>query len=172
MSALLCIVVPLMACGVKNTSSLGAIRTTSPVGSAVNNTLRQDCNQYLVLHTVLLQPALNHLPNYTVYVLDPGDRRLLHMGVRGEIFIAGPGVTAGYLNNDALTREIFVPSHLVTADDVARGWTTLHRTGDLGRWRTDGSLVIEGRVRYPGQGAWSADRPPGDRDGHQTEERR
>ncbi|KAK7949211.1 uncharacterized protein PG986_010097 [Apiospora aurea] len=86
------------------------------------------------------------LPNYAVYVLEPGSRRLVPVGVRGEVFIAGPGVAAGYLNNDALTGERFVPSHLATPGDVARGWTTLHRTGDVGRWRADGSLVLEGRV--------------------------
>lgn len=29
---------------------------------------------------------------------------------------------------------------------AAHGWSTMHRTGDIGRWRTDGSLLIEGRV--------------------------
>ncbi|KAH8897379.1 amino acid adenylation domain-containing protein [Thozetella sp. PMI_491] len=85
------------------------------------------------------------LPNYSVYILD----ERLHVappGVRGEIYIGGPGVAAGYLNHEDLTADRFVPDILATPEQWRRGWTTLHRTGDLGRLGDDGSLFIEGRI--------------------------
>ncbi|RYP69906.1 hypothetical protein DL769_005147 [Monosporascus sp. CRB-8-3] len=38
-----------------------------------------------------------------------------------------------------------LPNYSV-GDDRTRGWTTLHRTGDIGRWRNAGTLLIEGRI--------------------------
>ncbi|MEM7337491.1 MAG: amino acid adenylation domain-containing protein [Actinomycetota bacterium] len=54
-------------------------------------------------------------------------------GVIGEIHIAGPGVTAGYLNRPDLTAARFLPAPaaLGLAADAR-----LYRTGDLGRWAT------------------------------------
>ena len=35
---------------------------------------------------------------------------------------------------------------IASTEDITNGWTTLYRTGDLGRWRPDGTLLIEGRI--------------------------
>jgi hybrid polyketide synthase/nonribosomal peptide synthetase ACE1 len=35
---------------------------------------------------------------------------------------------------------------LASAEDIENSWNTLNRTGDLGRWRQDGTLLIEGRI--------------------------
>ena len=85
------------------------------------------------------------LPNYSIYVVDD-NVRLVPPGVQGEIYIGGAGVGHGYLNNPELTAARFIQNVFATLEDKARGWTTLHRTGDLGRWREDGSLLIEGRI--------------------------
>ena len=92
-------------------------------------------------------PAGVALPNYSVYVLDEL-RRPLPAGLQGEIYIGGAGVAQGYLNRPALTAEKFVPDVFATAEDHARGWTMMQRTGDLGRWsRVDqGAILIEGRI--------------------------
>lgn len=79
------------------------------------------------------------LPQYRVYVVDEL-MRLVPRGVQGEIFIGGPGVAQGYLNNKSMTDEKFVADNITPSPDL------LHRTGDLGRWRADGALQIEGRV--------------------------
>jgi amino acid adenylation domain-containing protein/thioester reductase-like protein len=60
-------------------------------------------------------------------------------GSAGEIFIAGPALARGYLNNDALTAQKFLP-HPFEPDQ------RIYRTGDLGRWLPDGSLQFLGRV--------------------------
>ncbi|KAF2963349.1 hypothetical protein GQX73_g10225 [Xylaria multiplex] len=87
------------------------------------------------------------LPNYNVYILDE-QRKPLPMGFLGEISIGGAGVAQGYLNNSSLTSEKFVPNPYATADDHARGWNMMQRTGDLGRWsRVDhGTLLVEGCI--------------------------
>jgi hybrid polyketide synthase/nonribosomal peptide synthetase ACE1 len=85
------------------------------------------------------------LPNYSVYVL--GDNlKPVPIGVQGEIFIGGAGVATGYLHNEALTSEKFVANPFADSEYQAKGWTAMHRTGDLGRWRQDGAILIEGRI--------------------------
>lgn len=85
------------------------------------------------------------LPNYSLHVLD--DRlRPVAAGTQGEIFIGGAGVGLGYLNQKELTAKKFVPDPFATVEDKAAGWTIMHRTGDLGRWQDDGTLLVEGRL--------------------------
>lgn len=83
-------------------------------------------------------------PNVSVYIVD--DRlRPLPMGVPGEIFVGGAGVSMGYLNEE-LTKQKFIPDVFAPAECLSQGWTTMHRTGDRGRWRHDGAILIEGRI--------------------------
>ena len=79
--------------------------------------------------------------NTQFHVLD-SRMRPLPVGVTGELYIGGEGVTLGYLNRPELTDERFVPAPGRT--DGAR-W---YRTGDLGRWRADGVLECLGRADH------------------------
>ncbi|HEX7242948.1 MAG TPA: amino acid adenylation domain-containing protein, partial [Longimicrobiaceae bacterium] len=58
------------------------------------------------------------------------------VGVPGEIWISGPGVTRGYLGRPDLTKEKFVDV------DGERAY----RTGDRALWRPDGTLEFLGRT--------------------------
>jgi hybrid polyketide synthase/nonribosomal peptide synthetase ACE1 len=85
------------------------------------------------------------LPNYSVYLVDEN----LHSvppGVSGEIYVGGPGVAAGYLNNPSMDLERFMPDIFAPKSFRDRGWVSMHRTGDTGRWNHDGTLIIEGRI--------------------------
>ncbi|PNG48950.1 Polyketide synthase PksJ [Variovorax sp. B4] len=64
----------------------------------------------------------------------------LPVGVVGELFIGGAGVTLGYLNRPDLTADRFVPDPF-----CGQHGAMLYRTGDLGRWRADGVLECLGR---------------------------
>ncbi|MGM1049086.1 MAG: non-ribosomal peptide synthetase [Bacillota bacterium] len=75
--------------------------------------------------------------NYRVYVLDAYGHPL-PIGVPGEICIAGAGVARGYLNRPELTERHFSSDPY---DDGAR----MYRTGDIGLWLSDGSLLYVGR---------------------------
>ncbi len=75
--------------------------------------------------------------NTRIYVLD--DRRQpVAVGVPGELYIAGSGVTCGYLNRPELTAERFLPDPF----DPSR---PMYRTGDLGRYLNNGVVECLGR---------------------------
>jgi len=76
----------------------------------------------------------------SVYLLDE-QQRLVPVGVPGEVYLGGPGIARGYLNQPELTRERFVAIEL--GDSV--GKTRLYRTGDRARFRDDGTIDFLGR---------------------------
>lgn len=82
------------------------------------------------------------IDNTQVWILDPRGE-LCPLGVPGEIWIGGDGVTQGYLNRPELTSERFVPDPFATAAGAL-----LYRTGDRGRWRPDGALEHQGRLDF------------------------
>ncbi len=78
-----------------------------------------------------------------VYVCDPA-LRLVPPGVAGELCIGGAGVSAGYVCNPELTAEKFVSDPFSSSPLNPGG--RLYRTGDRARYRSDGSLVLLGRM--------------------------
>lgn len=78
------------------------------------------------------------LKNTCLYVLDE-QLNPLPIGVVGHLYVGGVGLCRGYLNRVELTQQKFVANPFSTADDI------LYKTGDLVRYRPDGSLVFIGR---------------------------
>jgi acyl carrier protein len=62
------------------------------------------------------------------------------VGVTGELYLAGAGVTAGYLGQAEKTTERFVQNPF--SDDPK---ATMYRTGDLARYGEDGNIEFLGR---------------------------
>lgn len=58
--------------------------------------------------------------------------------VHGEILLAGPSVTPGYLNREDLTKEKFIVNPFKQNE-------LLYRTGDIGKWLPDGAIEFIGR---------------------------
>jgi amino acid adenylation domain-containing protein len=82
------------------------------------------------------------IANTTVHILD--DRRTpCPLGVPGEIYIGGTGVTQGYLDRPELNAERF-PSDPFGGRLEAR----MYRTGDRGRWLANGMLEHLGRLDF------------------------
>ncbi|AMO95406.1 D-alanine--poly(phosphoribitol) ligase, subunit 1 [Collimonas fungivorans] len=79
------------------------------------------------------------MPNARIYLLDPY-RQPVPLGVTGEIYIGGAGVARGYLHRPQLTAERFLDDPFA-ATAAAR----MYKTGDLGRWRQDGTIEYLGR---------------------------
>jgi amino acid adenylation domain-containing protein len=79
------------------------------------------------------------IANTQIYILDRA-HELAPIKVPGEIYIGGAGVSRGYLNRPDQTAERFLPDPFHT--DLTR---RIYRTGDLGRWRADGTLEYLGR---------------------------
>lgn len=63
------------------------------------------------------------------------------IGVAGELYVCGAGVSLGYLNRPELTRERFIANPL-TGDEHDR----CYRTGDLARRLVDGDIEYLGRI--------------------------
>jgi amino acid adenylation domain-containing protein len=84
-------------------------------------------------------PIGKPIANTQVYILD-AQLQPVPMGVAGELYISGDGVTAGYLNQPERTDEGFVANPFV-ADREAR----MYRTGDLARYLPDGNVEFLGR---------------------------
>ncbi|WIF05598.1 amino acid adenylation domain-containing protein [Serratia sp. B1] len=89
-----------------------------------------------------IDPTMTSIPygkalaNQRFYVLDTHLRHRPE-GVAGELYIAGKGLAAGYLNNPAETAARFI-THPQSGE-------RLYKTGDLGRWLPDGTIEFLGR---------------------------
>ncbi|MGW6932998.1 amino acid adenylation domain-containing protein [Lentzea sp. NPDC054927] len=79
------------------------------------------------------------VPNTTVYVLDD-DLRPCRIGDVGEMWAGGACVTEGYLGDDALTEQRYLPDPFLGGDHL------MFRTRDLGSWTADGQLRHHGRT--------------------------
>ncbi|MCM5680345.1 amino acid adenylation domain-containing protein [Schlegelella sp. S2-27] len=82
------------------------------------------------------------IDNTQVWVVDD-QLRPCGVGVEGEICIGGEGVALGYFKRPELTAEKFVQDPFSTA---ARA--RIYRTGDLGKWREDGTIEHLGRLDF------------------------
>ena len=76
------------------------------------------------------------ITNKDIYVLNEGNELQVLGGV-GEIAIGGKGIARGYINLPKLTQSVFI--------DNPFGNGKLYKTGDLGRWTKEGTLLFLGR---------------------------
>jgi 4-coumarate--CoA ligase len=74
------------------------------------------------------------IPNTEARIVDPETGIDVAPGAEGELWVRGPQVMAGYLNNPEATARTLTPD----------GWL---RTGDLGRVDWDGNLWLVDRVK-------------------------
>ncbi|MES2114993.1 MAG: amino acid adenylation domain-containing protein [Pseudomonadota bacterium] len=82
-------------------------------------------------------PIGRPIGNSSAYVLGRLGQ-LQPVGVPGELYVGGDGLGNGYLGRPQLTQAAFVPSPFGPG-------ATLYRTGDMARWRDDGTLDFLGR---------------------------
>lgn len=94
----------------------------------------------------LTVPIGSAIANVQIYILD-SHLQPVPIGVRGEIYIGGAGLARGYLNRPDLTAEKFIPNPF-------QHGTRLYKTGDLARYRPDGTVEfcdrIDGQIKLRG----------------------
>ncbi|MFS4481478.1 amino acid adenylation domain-containing protein [Hyunsoonleella sp. 2307UL5-6] len=83
-------------------------------------------------------PIGKPVANAKIYILDT-DNKEVPFGVVGEIYVGGQGLSNGYLNRPDLTKKAFI-------DNLPYPKERLYKTGDLGKYRNDGSIDFLGRV--------------------------
>ncbi|MFC6019329.1 amino acid adenylation domain-containing protein, partial [Plantactinospora solaniradicis] len=79
------------------------------------------------------------IPDLRIHLLDDW-LRPVPPNVPGELYVTGPGLARGYLNRPGLTAQRFVAAPDGPAGD------RMYRSGDLARWKLDGSLEYLGRA--------------------------
>lgn len=79
------------------------------------------------------------IPNTTVYILNE-EEQPVPVGEVGSMWVGGKGVTRGYLNLPDLTATRYKP------DPFKNDGSIMFNTGDLVKWRKNGSLDILGRA--------------------------
>ena len=84
-------------------------------------------------------PIGRPVANSQIYILD-GYKQPVPIGIPGEIYIGGVQVSRGYLNRPELTAERYIEDPF-SKENGAR----LYKTGDVGRFRTDGAIEFLGR---------------------------
>jgi amino acid adenylation domain-containing protein len=95
--------------------------------------------------------------NNHIFIMD-ADFNLKPLGVPGELYVTGPGVARGYLNNPELTAEKFItpalypgfpgfprtlPSPQTPASRLRH--PAIYKTGDQARWLPEGEIEFLGR---------------------------
>jgi amino acid adenylation domain-containing protein len=85
-------------------------------------------------------PIAHPIANTQFYILDAYNQ-LVPIGVAGELHIGGAGLARGYLHQPELTAQKFI-SNPFHPDSSSR----LYKTGDLVRYRADGTIEFLGRI--------------------------
>lgn len=91
--------------------------------------------------TAQLIPLGAPLPNTTMYVLTE-HLEPVPVGVSGEIYIGGAGVSCGYVGQAGLTASRYLP------DPWGPAGARLYKTGDRGRWLPSGEVEFLGRTDH------------------------
>ena len=80
------------------------------------------------------------LDNTKLYIVDKAGHRL-PVGAAGELWVAGPQVSRGYLNRPEKTAEVYIANPFETNEKYAH----IYRTGDIVRYLPDGNIQFVGR---------------------------
>ncbi|MCY1057570.1 non-ribosomal peptide synthetase/type I polyketide synthase [Nannocystis sp. SCPEA4] len=120
-----------------------AVRRLCPDAAVISLGGATEASIWSIEHPIdRLDPAWTSVPygrplaNQRFYVLDEAMRRR-PVGLAGELWIGGVGLARGYWDDLERTAAAFV-THPVTGE-------RLYRTGDWGRWWSDGTIEFLGR---------------------------
>ena len=116
-----------------------------PMANAYGPTEASDDITHAIMRALPDTPSVpigRPLRNFHIYITD-SRMRLCPIGVPGELCVSGPGVGRGYLHDPARTAAVF-------GEDPFRDerGVRMYRTGDIGWFTDDGTLLLSGRKDY------------------------
>ncbi|GEM_PF-3826725 len=77
----------------------------------------------------------------STYILDK-DFKPLPLGVYGEIYISGVGVSSGYYKNSEANEKSFMNNKIIMGDNL----DIIYKTGDIARFNSNGTIEFKGRI--------------------------
>jgi tyrocidine synthetase-3 len=83
-------------------------------------------------------PIGKPVSNSTAYIFDK-NMNYQPIGVIGELYLGGDGVSKGYINRDDLNSKSFI-------DHPFKPGERLYKSGDYARWLPDGNIEFHGRI--------------------------
>jgi amino acid adenylation domain-containing protein len=83
-------------------------------------------------------PIGKPISNSSAYIFDR-NMNLQPIGVIGELYVGGDGVSLGYLNRNDLNEKYFINNPYHPGE-------RLYRTGDYAKWLSDGNIEFHGRI--------------------------
>jgi bacitracin synthase 3 len=83
-------------------------------------------------------PIGRPISNSTAYIFD-NNMNYQPIGIIGELYVGGDGLSKGYLNREDLNKTSFIDHPYVFGQ-------RLYRTGDLAKWLPDSNIEFHGRV--------------------------
>jgi amino acid adenylation domain-containing protein len=83
-------------------------------------------------------PIGKPISNSTVYIFDK-NMNYQPIGIIGELYVGGDGLSKGYLNREDLNKTSFI-------DHPYYPGKRLYKTGDMARWLPDGNIEFHGRI--------------------------
>ncbi len=83
-------------------------------------------------------PIGKPISNSTTYIFDR-NMNYQPIGVIGELYVGGDGLSMGYLNKAELNKKCFINHPFIPGE-------RLYRTGDYAKWLPDGNIEFHGRI--------------------------
>src|SRR5581483_9755805 len=118
---------------------LSRCKTVWNMYGPTETTIWSTSSQIIDAHAI----TLGHpIANTQTYVLDTA-LRPVPVGVEGQLYLGGLGLSRGYMKQPALTAERFIPDPFGQEPG-----SRLYLTGDRVRYRTDGCLEYRGRIDF------------------------
>jgi iturin family lipopeptide synthetase A len=114
--------------------------TETTIWSAVSEVHRNRLFKTVSNQTDSFESIGQPIGNTTIYILDKA-LNPVPIGIPGELYIGGIGLSRGYLNRPKLTAERFIPdpfSH--------QPGSRMYQTGDLAQYQTDGTIKYLSRI--------------------------
>ena len=82
--------------------------------------------------------------NYKILILD-SHKNLSPVGVPGEMYVSGIGLSEGYQKREDLTKEKFVLNPYFREGVDKSHFKKLYKTGDIAKWNENGEILFSGR---------------------------